>query len=440
MLRRSAIPLVIGTLILRTNTGAGGIVLGLFLAHLAAHAGQRITAMQVGLLSVVYYAAELSLAPIMGALSDRWGRRLFMICGPLVGMLVMTSVPLTPVLSPLPFLLALQLIAGLATAMLTPAVLGYLADFTSRDERQRVRMMGFYELATSGGIALGVVVGGFAWDRFGLGAFAFLALCYGAVTLCMFLVPRIEQAREHGSPLVLAQRYLRILRTPRLFIFIPAWICISALLGVWVSSQLPFILSRPGHDQHQLLMGVMSGPGGGGRLSLVLGGYVLFFGLSLLFWACFLSHMPRLLMMLTSVAGLYLGVAALWGMNHRLGGDLAPDLWVPVLLGGIFAESSFAPAALAYLADLTEEIAMDRGLLMGLYSVFLGLGQLLGNGLAGIFAHRLGFDGLIALTALLGLIALISLLTLVRLEQRYRAGPREPKGPPTPQRSKIASL
>ena len=84
---------------------------------------------------------------------------------------------------------------------------------------------------------------------------------------------------------------------------------------------------------------------------------------------------------------------------------------------GIFAESSFAPAALAYLADISEEAAKDRGLLMGLYSIFLGLGQLLGNGLGGVFARLWGFDGLIYLTAILACIVLISLLALFQQEK-----------------------
>lgn len=88
------------------------------------------------------------------------------------------------------------------------------------------------------------------------------------------------------------------------------------------------------------------------------------------------------------------------------------------LLVGIFAETSFAPAALTYLADLSEEAARDRGLLMGLYSVFLGLGQLFGNALGGLFAQKWGFDGLIYLTALLAFVALISLLFLFRQERR----------------------
>lgn len=58
---------------------------------------------------------------------------------------------------------------------------------------------------------------------------------------------------------------------------------------------------------------------------------------------------------------------------------------------------------------------------MGLYSIFLGLGQLLGNGLGGLFAHRWGFDGLIYLTVLLATVALISLLDLYWQERKVAA-------------------
>jgi predicted MFS family arabinose efflux permease len=55
---------------------------------------------------------------------------------------------------------------------------------------------------------------------------------------------------------------------------------------------------------------------------------------------------------------------------------------------------------------------------MGLYSVFLGLGQLLGGGLGAVFAQIWGFDGLIYLTVLLAFVALVALLMLLRLDRR----------------------
>ena len=419
MLRRSVTPLLVGTLILRASSGAATVVMGLFLAQLAHATGGAITSLQVGFLSVVFFATELSLAPAMGALGDRWGRRYFLIIAPFLGLLQVGLIPFTPTNGALLYLSSIQVLAGISSAMMTPATLGYLADYTSHDQKLRMRVMSFFELVTSGGIAAGVVVGGFAWERFGRWAFGFLACLYLLVVLCMVVTPVARQIIERASTSGMMRRYWRIVRTPRLFIFIPAWVCLSALVGIWFSSQLPFILSNPVKNwHHQVLMGSMSGPGGAHNLSLVLGAYVLFFGLCLVFWAFFMGKVPRLRLMLTSILGVYLCCVALFGINHRgVGHDYLLFVWIPLLVVGIFAESSFAPAALAYLADISEDAAKDRGLLMGLYSIFLGLGQLLGNGIGGVFARVWGFDGLVYLTALLAIVALTALITLYKKDR-----------------------
>ncbi len=415
---RSVAPLLIGTFILRANTGAGSIILGRLLAQLSLQQGHPISNIHVGLIAVTYFIVELSLAPIMGALSDRTGRRFFLTVGPLIGFTHVALIIFTPAQNPLPYLLCIQMLAGVATAMQVPAVLGYLADYTAESRILRIRVMSFYELATSGGLAIGVVLGGFAWDHFGRYAYGLLAVGYLVVAVCMFLIPKVEQVIVHSKLKATIRRYWQVLRTPRLFIFIPAWISISALIGIWLSTQLTYVLSSTTHEPNQSLMGIFSAHGGGGRLSLVLGAYVLFFGLCLLFWAFFLNRVPRLLLMLSSITGVYLACIALAGINHfGTGNPMLMVVWIVMLMVGIFAESSFAPAALAYLADISEGVAKDRGLLMGLYSVFLGLGQLLGGGLGGIFAQIWGFNGLIYLTALLAFVALISLLLLLWMER-----------------------
>lgn len=417
--RRSVAPLLIGTFILRVNGGAAPIILGRLLAQLSLEQGHTISNIHVGLLAVVYFVVELTLAPVMGALSDRTGRRFFLTLGPLIGMFQVVLLVFTPTQNPLPYLLFLQVLAGVATAMQVPAVLGYLADYTANSRALRMRVMSLYELATSGGFAIGVVLGGFAWDRFGREAYALLAVGYLIVALCMFLVPKVNQKIDHSKIQVTVRRYWRVLRTPRLFIFIPAWISFCALAGIWLSAQLTFILSSPKRYPHQSLMGIFSAHGSGGHLSLVLGAFVMFFGLSLLFWAFFLNRVPRLLMMLSSITGIFLFCIALAGINHYgTNNSTLLAIWILLLLVGIFAESSFAPAALAYLADISEDASKDRGLLMGLYSVFLGLGQLLGGALGAVFAQIWGFDGLIYLTVILACVALIAVVTLFRMERR----------------------
>lgn len=419
--RQTVTPLLVGTLILRANSGAGTIVLGLLLAHMAASTAHTITSVQVGMLPVAFYISELTLAPFMGGLSDRWGRRIFLVLGPVFGLAQAGLLFFTPAHQPLPYLLSLQVLAGLSGAITVPAVLGYLADLTVHDQSRRVRVMSLYELVTSGGIAVGTVMGGLLWVWFGHGAFICLAISYVLVIWCMWLSPAANQIVSHEKNIAeTAKRYLHILRMPRLMAFLPAWLCISALVGIWLSSQLTFILSTPVRYPHQLLMGSMSGPGGGRLLSLTLGGIVLFFSLSLLFWAFFLQRIARLRLMFTSIIGVYLACIALFGINHRGAGNIDMIyIWLPLLLIGIFAETSFAPAALAYLADISEEAAKDRGMVMGLYSIFLGLGQILGNGLGGMFAHHFGFDGLVYLTALLALVALLSLFWLFKKDKKH---------------------
>ncbi|HYX50392.1 MAG TPA: MFS transporter [Ktedonobacteraceae bacterium] len=414
--------MLIGTFILRVNGGAAPIILGRLLAQLSLEQGHAISNIHVGLLAVIYFIVELTLAPVMGALSDRTGRRFFLTLGPLIGMVQVVLFVFTPTQNPLPYLLFLQVLAGVATAMQVPAVLGYLADYTANSRALRMRVMSFYELATSGGFAVGVVLGGFAWDRFGRDAYMVLAGGYLIVAVCMFLVPKVNQKIDQSKMQATLKRYWRVLRTPRLFIFIPAWISFCALAGIWLSTQLTFILSSSKHYPHQSLMGIFSAHGSGGHLSLVLGAFVMFFGLSLLFWAFFLNKVPRLLTMLSSITGIFLFCIALGGINHFGTSNTALlAVWILLLLVGIFAESSFAPAALAYLADISEEASKDRGLLMGLYSVFLGLGQLLGGALGAVFAQIWGFNGLIYLTVLLACVALIALLTLFQMERRVGA-------------------
>jgi predicted MFS family arabinose efflux permease len=60
---------------------------------------------------------------------------------------------------------------------------------------------------------------------------------------------------------------------------------------------------------------------------------------------------------------------------------------------------------------------------MGLYSVFLGLGQIIGSLLGGVAADLRGIDGIIIGTLLLLGIALIPLARLRRFEHVVQGGP-----------------
>ena len=130
------------------------------------------------------------------------------------------------------------------------------------------------------------------------------------------------------------------------------------------------------------------------------------FVLGIAAWSLIYASMRKTTVMLIGVGGLFLTCLVLFLIN------LQPALTAPLVLPlsvllvvSILIQSGFTPAALAHLADITLAHADTRGAIMGLYSVFLGLGQLLGASLGGPFVDWLGADGMILFTALLGVLA-----------------------------------
>jgi predicted MFS family arabinose efflux permease len=124
--------------------------------------------------------------------------------------------------------------------------------------------------------------------------------------------------------------------------------------------------------------------------------------------------------MLIALAGWMLGQLGIVALNN----------WGlrPVVLGfagsavvlGMATLSGFTPAALAHLADVTGHFAMDRGSIMGLYSVFLGLGQVSGGVSGGPIAQTWGLNGMSAVSIALLAIAWVSVSAIARRDRLSR--------------------
>ena len=95
-----------------------------------------------------------------------------------------------------------------------------------------------------------------------------------------------------------------------------------------------------------------------------------------------------------------------------------------VFAAGLFILAGATPAAVGLLADVSERFPGDRGAIMGLYSVFLGIGQIAGSLIGGVVADAMGMDGLLLATGALLLLALIPLSRLRAME--HHLGPGSP--------------
>ncbi len=414
---RSVVFALAGTFVLRCASYGAGIIIPVFLG-LKSRTDSEVTASLASLVAVTFYLAELVGAPLFGHLSDRYGRRFFMLLGPLFGGI---AIQLLGFSSIVPVLIVVRVLEGFSTASSAPSTLGYLSSQTVGSDRLRGRVMGFYEAATVVGLASGAALGGRLYEQFHGLAFTIIAAVYGASLVLFAFV------RDHGRDRIATTHHTGLVRrllNRRIMRFAPAWLAANAVLGAWFSVG-PFLAAGTPNAEQFLMGGYHAGQIG--MAFLIFG---VLFTIGAITWGFVMPHLGRQATLMWGVGGLGFTSVMLWILN--VGGGFAPRRFVfgaIVVLGiGVLLQSGFTPAALAYLAEIAEEQAQDRGSVMGLYSVLLSIGQLVGGAVAGPFGQHWGANGLIVLTGLLCLIAAftVSLLGYSERRQLHQRAQAEP--------------
>jgi MFS family permease len=425
-MNRSLWAVLLGTFTLRFSTGLTGAMLQYYLAHIRDYHADAtlVSAETVGIFAATFYVAELVLSPIFGILSDRFGHHRVMLWGPIFGAI---AVVLTAATSNLVLLGGTRFLEGSSTAASVPSILGFIAIVTAGNEALRGRAASRFEGATLAGIGLGLIVALPLFQLLGPAAFLLNAGFYGV----SFVIYRVGVKDPSGEREALAGthvtfgRYLSLVRQSNVLLLAPTWIAVNAAIGLWFSQSI-FQLSQadPRFPDQWLLKG-FSVP------ELVAGMIVIaiVFGAGILWWGNRFDRYRR-----TSIIGIgVLGgiglVAAAWIVNHVAYGA-ADDVLLAglvvmaavIVVVGLFGLAGATPAAVGLLADVSELFPSDRGAIMGLYSVFLAVGQITGALLGGAAAQWRGMDGLIVATGALLLIALVPLSQLRRVEH-YLGGP-----------------
>ena len=421
-MRRSLNAVLIGTFTLRFSTGLTGALLVYYLAELDAFgAGREVSAVEVGMLTATFFLAELVLSPIFGILSDRLGSRPIMQLGPIFGAV---AVVLTALSTDLLVLGGTRWLEGAAAAASIPSILGYIALATSHDEGLRGRTVAQFEAATLAGLGLGLVAAGGLWALFARDAFYLNAVLYGI----SFLIYRYGVTESRGGSSAVTHReleelgaggvagvahgfglarYRGVLTSPSVWLLAPTWIAVNAFIGAWTSQSIFQLVDerRPGFED-QLLMGGFAPV----QVSIGLGVALVVFFAGLFYWGNRFKRYRRTTIMVIGIAGGLLMVGAAFGLNHGEGWSVFARVGLGlVAAAGLFVLAGATPAALGMLADISEEHPDDRGVIMGLYSVFLAIGQVVGSLAGGGAAEWQGFDGLLLVSGALLLIALVPL-------------------------------
>ncbi len=385
--------------LLRIASGASGILIGLYLADLNNH-GAHLSAGLVGTLSAISFAAELFASIPMGLASDAMQPRLLMCAGAILGAIAVFLFAISGTTSI--FFLS-RLLEGVGAAAIVPALLAYLTNATDGNPALRVRAMSFFELTLLAGLALGGIVASQLFLSLHSGAFALVALLYLTCAMTLFFKIARRKAQRMASPL---DDLKHVLKLPSLRHLAPVWLCVNSVVGLWLGPTLPFLLTERS-NKGQYLAGIYaSTPASVGWMLL---SYSIVFGLGVTAWSFVLPHI-RLKTAMKITLGAMLPVCAGFYLLNHAGNQSSAVRWS---LGAIIAllimvESGFTPAALAWLAG-TLPVESGRGAAMGIYSVLLSVGAIIGSFLAGFLGERFAVDGLLYGTVFVAVAALIFL-------------------------------
>ncbi|HUK89683.1 MAG TPA: MFS transporter, partial [Blastocatellia bacterium] len=417
LLRKVGKPLaavIIGSLILRLAAQTMSQMLQFYFAKIDRDYFSLSNTV-TGLVTASFFVTELLGSPILGAMSDKLGRKKFILLGPLLGAM---AVQITAMTMAIWLLVFTRLLEGLSTASSIPATLGFISDATTNRPNLRARIMGLFEITFIGGVALGAVIGGYLWKYFSntvvVGGLRLITPAFsmnGVIYLLAFVIfmwgltnvplatdsPSQVGIGSTESPLAAPaavhireklKDYLIILKSKPVLDFAPAWLAVNSVIGMWTNHSARLLTGKQRHTR-QVLMGTF----GPLRFGYGLAAVLIVFAFGVLVWSLFIGRYRKTGVMLVATSGLFLTLLMVYFYNH--GARFSPTtnhLLIGGMLAGLLTMSGFTPAALTHLADISELHAADRGSIMGLYTVFLGIGQVIGTSLGGFFAQWRGVD------------------------------------------------
>jgi MFS family permease len=386
---------LVGNALQRIAAGASGVLVGLYLAQLANH-GSAIGAGLVGILGAVSFGAELVAATPMGIASDAIAPRGLMTVGSLLGAGATQLFGMTGMVG---IFFTSRGLEGIAAAAVAPPLLAHLTDITDHKLGLRAKAMSYFELSLLAGLALGGLLAGQLWGILGTRAFGAVAVVYlfSAALLYAGAIGSRSHRRERAF-----EGFLRALHHPSLQRLAPVWLCVNTIVGLWLGPTLIFLLTH-NSQTGQFLDGIfVENPN---RVGRVLLGYSIIFGVGVTVWSFILPRISLQRVLHITLFAMLVVCGEFLLFNH-LDSEIARWIVGVATALTIMIESGFTPAALALLAGAIGAQA-GRGAAMGIYSVLLSVGAIVGSLIAAVLGRRFAVDGLIYGTFAMAIVALL---------------------------------
>jgi DHA1 family multidrug resistance protein-like MFS transporter len=133
----------------------------------------------IGMIFGAFSISRTALLPWFGSLSDRKGRKPFIVSGLFLYAAISLAFTLADNVA---VLILIRFVQGAASAMMMPVIQAYIGDITPGGREGRA--MGLFSMSTFLGLSTGPLLGGFINDHFGLTA---TFLCMGALSFAGFM-------------------------------------------------------------------------------------------------------------------------------------------------------------------------------------------------------------------------------------------------------------
>jgi len=146
------------------------------------------TALEIGLINAGFSLALLAALPFMGRLSDRFGRKVFLITG--LAILTVASLGFIWAQTPLQLILV-RIFQGIGASMHLPIAQAYLGDITPKGEEGK--WMGHFSAILFSGMSIGPLFGGVLTDLFSVNTtfLVMAALCLVGLIATIVFLPEV---------------------------------------------------------------------------------------------------------------------------------------------------------------------------------------------------------------------------------------------------------
>jgi DHA1 family multidrug resistance protein-like MFS transporter len=360
MERRTLVILLLALFIAVLGVGIIAPIIPIYATDLGA------TGVTLGLMLAAFSISRGALQPVVGSLSDRHGRKRFLVAG----LSIYAAMGLTYTLATsVEQLILIRLLHGVGSAMIVPIAMAYIGDLTPRG--QEGKYMGMLNIALFAGISGGPILGGIFRDTIGINPafYTMSALTAASLGLILTLLPPQRSDRE-------------IQPTPGLLTTLRRMLHNSRVVGMLLPRIGTTVVVIPSMGFLPILMDRLMGATGVEIGIVIAARTIVTAGLQFPFGKL-ADRYNKVVLILTGCLVISAGVFLM-----PFAADLLHLVLLSVLIG--VGEALIWPTLGAIAVE--EGHHYGQGSMMGVFNMAMSLGVLIGSLVAGSFMDLIGLE------------------------------------------------